>query len=255
MKSFPIKIAFQKPKKERLDLLLLERGLSTSRTKAQALILAGQVKVKGQIVTKVGALVTSEDVVELIAGQKFVSRGGEKLEGALQDFSLNPFNLICLDIGSSTGGFTDCVLKLGAKKVYAVDVGKGQLDVSLRNHDHVVVMEEQHILHLDPSQFPEKPTFVLIDVSFISIKPVLKYAKALVATPSIFVGLVKPQFEVGPKFLKKGVVRSEEKQREAVEDVIAFAKAEGFLYLKQTPSRLKGPKGNQEYFIHLEWRG
>lgn len=189
--------------------------------------------------------------IELVAGPKYVSRGGEKLEGALEDFGISPAGLVCLDVGSSTGGFTDCLLKGGAQKVFAIDVGKGQLDVSLRNDPRVVCLEETHILHVEQSALQPSPELTVIDVSFISLTNILAHVKTLVVPGSPVLAMVKPQFEVGPKFLKKGVVRSEEVQAAAVNDVMEFAKKEGFYYLGQTPARLKGPKGNQEYFLHL----
>lgn len=241
--------------KERLDLLLLERGLVSSRTKAQALILAGQVRVEGEAVTKVGALVALGKNIELVSGPKYVSRGGEKLAGALEDFKVSPQGLTCLDVGASTGGFTDCLLQNGAKVVYAVDVGHGQLDVSLRQNPQVVCMEETHILHATPSMFQEKPQLAVIDASFISLKKILGHVKTLLADRSQVLALVKPQFEVGPKLLKKGVVKSEAAQLDAVDSIVEFAKQEGFFCLAQSPARLKGPKGNQEYFIHLKTHG
>lgn len=231
---------------------MVDRGLASTRTKAQALIMAGQVRINGEVFQKVGTLVPLERKIELVAGPKYVSRGGDKLEGALEDFQLSPENLVCLDVGASTGGFTDCLLQRGALKVFSVDVGKGQIDVSICQHPKVVSWEETHILHVLPEQLEPKPTFGVIDVSFISLKNILSHVKTLLAGGSTLVAMVKPQFEVGPKFLKKGVVRTDEVRLAAVEDVIQFAKKEGFYYLEQTPARIKGPKGNQEHFILLK---
>ncbi len=232
--------------------MLQERGIVASRTKAQALILAGQVLVDGEVIRKVGVQVPTSKKIELVAGPTYVSRGGEKLAGALEDFGLSAAGLVCLDIGASTGGFTDCLLKNGAQKVFAVDVGKGQLDVSLRHHPRVVCREETHILHVEQSELDPRPVLAVIDVSFISLTNILAHVRTLMVPGSTVLAMVKPQFEVGPKFLKKGVVRSEEVQATAVNDVIEFAKKEGFYYLGQTPARIKGPKGNQEYFLHLK---
>lgn len=231
--------------------MIVEKGLLPSRTKAQALILAGRVKVNGQIVNKVGALISGEASLELVQTPRYVSRGGEKLEGALADFQFSPEGLVCLDTGASTGGFTDCLLQHGAKKVYAVDVGRAQLDDSIRTHPQVTAFEETHILDLTPSHLESRPSLAVIDVSFISVKRILPHVMQLLSNPATVIALVKPQFEVGPKFLKKGVVRSVEVQRKAVDDIIAFGQAQGWAYLGQAPSRLKGPKGNQEYFVHF----
>lgn len=232
--------------------MLVERGLAGSRAKAQALILAGQVKAGDEIILKVGHQIPIEKEISISAGQKYVSRGGEKLEGALDDFKLSPSGLVCVDVGASTGGFTDCLLQRGAKQVIAIDVGKGQLDLSLRNDPRVISLEETHILHVDPDRFGSLPSFGVIDASFISLKNILSHVKTLLAADATLLAMVKPQFEVGAKFLKKGVVRSDEARVAAVDGVIEFAKQQGFYYLGQTPARIKGPKGNQEHFIHLK---
>lgn len=230
----------------------MERGLVPTRTKAQALILSGRIKVNGVVQQKVGTQVPGGIDLEIVEGARYVSRGGEKLEGALQDLSLFPKGCVCLDVGSSTGGFTDCLLKKGADRVYAVDVGKGQLDISLRRHPNVVVFEETHILNLPPDSLQPRPDFVVIDVSFISLKKVLPHVKIVTSSPGTVLAMVKPQFEVGPKHLKKGVVRSPEMQQQAVSEIRSFAENEGFQFSGEAPSRLKGPKGNQEYFLHLK---
>ncbi len=215
------------------------------------MILAGQVRVDGQPVVKVGQQVQLEKRIDLIAGPRYVSRGGDKLEGALLDLKLSPSGRVGLDVGSSTGGFTDCMLQNGATKVYAVDVGRAQLSDVLKKDTRVVSMEETHIRDLSSERLDPKPTFVTIDVSFISMTQVLPSVRALVPSGSIVLAMVKPQFEVGPKHLRKGVVVSDEVRAQAVTDVVAFAKREGFYYHGQAPSRLKGPKGNQEIFLHL----
>lgn len=253
-KSKPKKTLIQKHKpssKERLDVQLVVKGLVPTRTKAQALILAGQVTVNGIPVRKSGSLVKMDQNIQIKSGPKFVSRGGDKLEGALKDFDLSPEGRVCLDVGSSTGGFTDCLLKRGATKVYAVDVGKGQLDLSLRGNPKVEVWEKTHILSFHFDQFGALPDFVVIDVSFISLKKILPHIKSLVPKGSMVLCLIKPQFETEPKFLKKGVVRSLEIQKKVVEGIETFSSDQGFHLYGHKPSCLKGPKGNQEYFLLL----
>jgi 23S rRNA (cytidine1920-2'-O)/16S rRNA (cytidine1409-2'-O)-methyltransferase len=230
---------------------MVECGLAESRTKAQALILSGRVRVDGKPVTKVGAPVPRDSRIILEAGPKYVSRGGEKLEGALEDFQIDPRGKVCLDVGASTGGFTDCLLQRGAAKVFAVDVGHGQLAQSLRADYRVINLEEQHILKMDPKLITERPELAVIDVSFISLKGILARVFDLVAPASAVLAMVKPQFEVGPKFLKKGVVKSSEERDRAVNEVEAAARAAGFETLGRTPARIKGPKGNQEFFLNL----
>jgi 23S rRNA (cytidine1920-2'-O)/16S rRNA (cytidine1409-2'-O)-methyltransferase len=231
--------------------LLLERGFVSSRAKAQAMILAGQVRVDGALVTKVGQQVSLEKRIDLISGPRYVSRGGDKLAGALIDCNVSPKGRVCLDVGSSTGGFTDCLLQNGAVKVYAVDVGRAQLADALKKDTRVVSMEELHIRDLAVERLDPVPTFCTIDVSFISLTQVLPSVKALLPPNSAVLAMVKPQFEVGAKFLRKGVVVSDEIRAQAVETVAEFAKREGFYYHGQALSHLKGPKGNQEIFLHM----
>jgi 23S rRNA (cytidine1920-2'-O)/16S rRNA (cytidine1409-2'-O)-methyltransferase len=230
---------------------MVERGTVPTRTKAQALILAGRVLVDGIAVSKVGASVRLDSSVEIAPGPRFVSRGGEKLEGALDDFKVDPQGLVCIDIGASTGGFTDCLLQRGAAKVFAVDVGRAQLAQSLREDPRVVNLEETHLLRLDASKITETPALAVIDVSFISLKPLLARVRELIRPGGTALPMVKPQFEVGPKFLKKGVVRTDEARDRAVSEVEEAARAAGFETLGRAPARLKGPKGNQEFFLHL----
>lgn len=230
-----------------------------TRAKAQALILAGQIKVNGHIITKSGELISPTEKIDLIKGPRYVSRGGEKLEGALKDFNLDVKDRICLDVGASTGGFTDCLLQRGAKLVYAIDVGTHQLNDSLRTDSRVVSIENTHIRDLkghggawhSDASLPA-PNLCVIDVSFISLKKVLPKIKELMPASSTVIALVKPQFEVGAKFLKKGVVRSEELQKQVVGEIVQFAQSLQFHYVASAPSHLKGPKGNQEYFVHLQ---
>jgi 23S rRNA (cytidine1920-2'-O)/16S rRNA (cytidine1409-2'-O)-methyltransferase len=186
--------------------------------------------------------------VHLTQPDRYVSRGGEKLEGALNDLNISVKDAVCIDVGASTGGFTDCLLQHGAKSVVALDVGTHQLADSLRADPRVLSIEQKHVLEFDP-----KNTFqvITIDVSFFSLRNILGKIKELAAPGAQILALVKPQFEVGPKFLKKGIVRDEKVQKKAVDDIIAFAEGLQFQYVSQTPSRLKGPKGNQEYFVYL----
>ncbi len=207
---------------------------------------------EGLAVTKVGATIPINKKIEMDAGPKYVSRGGEKLEGALDDFGISPSGLVCLDLGASTGGFTDCLLKGGAAKVYAVDVGHDQLYPSLRTHPKVVSMEKTHVRSLMATTFLEPIQLVVMDLSFISLRSVFAHLRSILPRDVTVLPMVKPQFEVGAKNLKKGVVKSEDLNRAAVDEIVAFAKQEGFLYLNQTPARLKGPRGNQEYFLHLK---
>lgn len=230
---------------------MVERQIADSRSKAQALILAGRVLVDGAVVSKVGANTRRSSHIEIAAGPRYVSRGGEKLEGALEDFSVDPRGKVCLDVGASTGGFTDCLLQRGAVRVFAVDVGRAQLAQSLREDSRVVNLEETHILKLDSARITEPVELAVIDVSFISLRNVLGRVRELVRPGAAVLPMVKPQFEVGPKFLKKGVVRSDEARDRAVADIEEAARAAGFETLGRTPARIKGPKGNQEFFLHL----
>jgi len=213
--------------------------------------MAGQVRVEGMARIKSGNTVPRSAQIEILSPQKYVSRGGLKLEGALEDFNLDPGGLICLDVGSSTGGFTDCLLQKGARLVYAVDVGKAQLDIKIKSHPKVHSFEGIHILRVTSKEIEKAPELAVVDVSFISLKKVLPHILQLMGPKATLVAMVKPQFEVGPKNLKKGVVRSEEIQKRAVEAVAQFAKEKSCDVLGQTPARIKGPKGNQEYFLYL----
>jgi 23S rRNA (cytidine1920-2'-O)/16S rRNA (cytidine1409-2'-O)-methyltransferase len=235
----------------RLDKLVVDRGLAPSREKAQVLILAGQIQVNGAAATRAGALVPSDARVEL-AGElpRYVGRGGEKLEGALEGFSLNVAGKVCLDIGASTGGFTDCLLQHGAARVYAVDVGKGQLDWKLRRDPRVVVREGLNARYLQLSQIGEAAELITIDVSFISLEKILPAAVACGCPGATLVALVKPQFELGRgRVGKGGVVRDPALQQEAVGRVWRAATALGLETIGVQPSRLLGAEGNQEFFL------
>ncbi|HYH06892.1 MAG TPA: TlyA family RNA methyltransferase [Thermoanaerobaculia bacterium] len=237
-------------KKQRLDVVLVERGLVDSRAKAQSLIMARRVLVNGQFVDKAGASVTEEDEVSVAELEHpWVGRGGMKLAHAVQSFSVNVHGKVCADIGASTGGFTDVMLKHGAAKVYAIDVGYGQLDVSLRNDPRVINREKVNARYLQPENFDEPIEFVSIDVSFISLKLILP-AVANFLTGEL-VALIKPQFEVGKHDVGKGgIVRDDEKRAAAVESVVAFARETGFAVKGVIESPVKGAEGNVEYLMY-----
>ncbi|MCQ2500079.1 MAG: TlyA family RNA methyltransferase [Lachnospiraceae bacterium] len=240
--------------KERLDILVTQQGLAPSREKAKALIMAGEVLVDGQREDKPGT--TFPDTVKItIKGNPipFVSRGGLKLDKAVKHFALDLKGKTCMDVGSSTGGFTDCMLQNGAVKVYSVDVGHGQLDWKLRNDPRVVCMERTNIRYVVPEDIQEAPEFVSIDVSFISLTKVLPPVKNLMADTAEMVCLIKPQFEAGrEKVGKKGVVRDPKVHLEVIEMVMEFAASLGFLLLHLEFSPIKGPEGNIEYLLHLK---
>ncbi len=238
--------------KTRLDQLLVARGLAKSRAQAQALILAGRVQVTGLAAPKAGHLVPETAEVSLKAASPFVSRGGEKLAGALDHFRVSPAGKVALDAGASTGGFTDVLLSRGALKVYAVDVGYGQLDAGLRHDPRVVVQERTNLRHLPAAAIPEAIDLATLDLSFISLTLVLPKILEFLRPGGEIVALVKPQFEVGKGQVGKGgVVRDPELQMAAVQRVAGAAAALGLQVSPAFPSPLKGPKGNQEYFLYL----
>ena len=243
--------------KERLDVLLVNRNLAESREKAKALIMAGIVYVDGQKEDKAGT--AFEDTVSLeVRGStlKYVSRGGLKLEKAMSRFGLLLDGKVCMDVGSSTGGFTDCMLQNGAVKVYAVDVGHGQLAWKLRNDSRVICMEKTNIRYVTPEQIPEPIDFASIDVSFISLTKVLGPVKALLRDGGRIVCLIKPQFEAGrEKVGKKGVVREKSVHLEVIRMVMDFACASGFQILNLEYSPIRGPEGNIEYLLYLQSGG
>lgn len=240
----------------RLDRLLVERGLVESREKAARLILAGDVMVDGQRVDKAGALVPTDADLDLRGRSPFVSRGGEKLAHALQHFPVNPKGRVCIDVGASTGGFTDCLLQKGAARVYAVDVGTGQLDPKLRKDPRVVVMEQSNARALDPRVFDEQPSLAVVDVSFISLEKVLPAVFGVLAPRSEIIALVKPQFEAGREHVGKGgVVRDPTQHRAVVQRLARYAVLRGWHVLGVTASPLRGPKGNREFFLHLSAQG
>ena len=243
--------------KERLDVLLVKRNLAPSREKAKAVIMAGSVFVDGQREDKAGAVFAPDVQIE-VKGHTlpYVSRGGLKLEKAMKVFDVDVRDKVCTDVGSSTGGFTDCMLQNGAAKVYAVDVGHGQLDWKLRNDERVVCMERTNIRYVTPEDIQEAPSFVSIDVSFISLSKVLPAVRELLQDSGEVVCLIKPQFEAGrEKVGKKGVVRDPAVHREVIYQVMEFAVTAGFQLLHLDYSPVKGPEGNIEYLLHLQKDG
>jgi 23S rRNA (cytidine1920-2'-O)/16S rRNA (cytidine1409-2'-O)-methyltransferase len=261
--------------KIRLDVLLVERGLAESRAKAQAMIMAGQVRVADQVALKPATPVSTDSVLTVDSGPRFVSRGGEKLEAALEAFVIDVKGLICADVGASTGGFTDCLLQRGAAKVYAVDVGKGILHWKLRNDPRVIVMEETNARFVE--SLPEEVSLVTVDASFISLKILLPVIKKWLFPPfdptfgrqgrfpslskegkkkderGEVIALIKPQFEAGRKDVARGdgVIRDPEIHKQVLLDVLGFAQNEGFQIRGLIKSPLLGPKGNAEFLVWL----
>jgi 23S rRNA (cytidine1920-2'-O)/16S rRNA (cytidine1409-2'-O)-methyltransferase len=239
--------------KERLDKLVVGRGLAGSRERARALIMAGKVLVGGSPVTKAGALVDGDAQIELKAEDiPYVSRGGLKLEAALREFRIELGGKTAMDVGASTGGFTDCMLRHGAAKVYAVDVGYGQIDLKLRQDPRVALLERTNIRYLERERVPDEIDIAVVDVSFISLKIVMPRIVEFVKPGGEIVALIKPQFEVGRGDVGKGgVVRDEKKRAEAVRAVEEDMSSLGLSVAGVMESPLRGPKGNVEYLIHL----
>jgi 23S rRNA (cytidine1920-2'-O)/16S rRNA (cytidine1409-2'-O)-methyltransferase len=252
--------------KVRLDVLLVERGLAESRAKAQALIMAGQVRVAGQTTLKPATAIPADSLLTVDSGPRFVSRGGEKLDAALEAFAVDVSRSVCADVGASTGGFTDCLLQRGAAKVYAIDVGKGILHWKLRNDSRVVVMEETNARFVE--SLPEPIDMVTVDASFISLKILLPVVRNwLGPNPSIppslegkggaggigIIALIKPQFEAGKKDVSRGdgVIRDPAIHKQVLLDVLGFAQQEGFSVRGLIKSPLLGPKGNAEFLAWL----
>ena len=241
----------------RLDVLLVNRGLAESREKAKAVIMEGKVFVKGQREDKAGSMFDEAAPIE-IHGQKlrYVSRGGLKLEKAVAHFDLKLEGKICMDVGSSTGGFTDCMLQNGASKVYSIDVGYGQLAWKLRNDERVVCMEKTNVRYITEEQVPDKPQFASVDVSFISLTKVVPPALAVMSDDAQMVCLIKPQFEAGrEKVGKKGVVREKSTHKEVILKIIDFAFEIGVNVIGIDFSPIRGPEGNIEYLLHLRKNG
>ncbi|MGZ9226079.1 MAG: TlyA family RNA methyltransferase [Anaerolineales bacterium] len=249
--------------KVRLDMLLVERGLAESRAKAQAMIMAGQVRVADQVALKPATAVAPDSVLTVDSGPRFVSRGGEKLDAALQAFDLDVPGFICADVGASTGGFTDCLLQRGAAKVYAIDVGKGILHWKLRNDPRVVVREETNARYVE--SLSEPVSLVTVDASFISLKVLLPVVKRWLFPLSSFseeerrkdersvIALIKPQFEAGKRDVSRGdgVIRDPEIHKQVLLDVLGFALNEGLQIRGLIKSPLLGPKGNAEFLVWL----
>ncbi len=240
--------------KERLDVLLVKKGLAPSREKAKAVIMAGSVYVDGQKEDKAGSVFDEESAQIEVRGHvlPYVSRGGLKLEKALKVFPITLTDKICMDIGASTGGFTDCMLQNGAVKVYSVDVGYGQLDWKLRQDDRVVCMEKTNFRYMTPEDIPDVLDFASVDVSFISLDKILTPAYALLKEQGEMVALIKPQFEAGrEKVGKKGVVRDPKVHEEVISRIVRHADEVSFEVLDLSYSPIRGPEGNIEYLIHL----
>jgi len=236
----------------RIDRLLVEHGLFESRAKAQAAIAAGRVTVDDIIVARASAEVAADAVLRAEAEHPWVSRGGVKLAAALDHFGFDPRGRVCLDVGASTGGFTEVLLVRGARRVYAIDVGRGQLHCRLRARSEVVSMEETDIRQLDPKRLDERPQFICVDVSFISLKLVLPAALALAQFPARLLALIKPQFEAGRDKLRKGIVRNPDVHRAVCNDIAALIASLGWEVAGVIPSAITGGDGNREFFIEAE---
>jgi 23S rRNA (cytidine1920-2'-O)/16S rRNA (cytidine1409-2'-O)-methyltransferase len=240
MKAYP---------RKRADILLVERGLFESRSRAQAAIEAGLVVANERRVLKASETIPADAVLQAEPAHPFVSRGGVKLAGALEQYPIEIEDHICLDVGASTGGFTEVLLAGGASMVFAIDVGRGQLHPTLRNHPKVVSMEETDIRAFEGRRLPARPDIVVIDVSFISLKAVLPVALSLAAAPMSLLALIKPQFEASRKNTKRGIVRDAAVHRQICDDVAAFASSLGCTDIKLFASSIKGGDGNSEFFL------
>ena len=235
--------------RQRADRLLVERGLFDSRARAQAAIEAGLVRADGRPVRKASDMIGADAMLDATPAHPWVSRGGVKLAAALDAFGIDPKGCVCLDVGASTGGFTEVLLARGAARVYAVDVGTGQLHASVRGRPEVVSMEGTDIRKLDAARVPEPVSLVVIDVSFISLKLVLPPALALTSSAARLVALIKPQFEAGRAHLKKGIVRDPEVHRAVCDDIAAFVASLGCTVSGIIPSPLLGGDGNAEFLL------
>ena len=241
-------------KKSRLDVAVFERGLAPSRERAKAMIMAGEIYVNGVKALKAGDSVGDEDLIEFKGkAMPYVSRGGYKLEKAMQEFPIDLKGKICMDIGASTGGFTDCMLQNGASKVYSIDVGYGQLAWKLRTDERVINLERTNFRYLSEEQVSEEIDFASIDVSFISLTKILPVLRNFLGSSKYCVALIKPQFEAGKeKVGKKGVVREKQTHIEVVEKIISFSLNNGFSVLGLSFSPIRGPEGNIEYLVYLQ---
>jgi 23S rRNA (cytidine1920-2'-O)/16S rRNA (cytidine1409-2'-O)-methyltransferase len=240
-------------KRERLDKLLVERGIAPTRERARALIMAGRVAVEGKVIDKPGTRIDFETPIQLKGEtDAYVSRGGEKLEGALKAFDIRPAGLVVMDVGASTGGFTDCVIRKGARKVYAVDVGYGQLAWKLREDPRVVNLERRNIRYLQRQEIEEEIDLILIDTSFISVEKFIPHLLGFLKKGGAILSLIKPQFEVGRKEVGKGgVVRDPMLHQKVIDRISSFCRGLKLEVMGVTESPLVGPKGNKEFFIYL----
>jgi 23S rRNA (cytidine1920-2'-O)/16S rRNA (cytidine1409-2'-O)-methyltransferase len=243
--------------RDRLDRVLVARGLASTREQASRIILAGAVRVNGVLTDKQAALVPAEAAIDVASGATpYVSRGGGKLVAALDAWTVDPAGLVAMDVGASTGGFTDCLLQRGARRVYAVDVGYGQLDWKLRQDARVVVLDRENIRYLERTAVPEPVDLAVIDVSFISLTLVLPCVVPFLGCPARVIALVKPQFEVGKGQVGRGgIVRDEEQRRAVTAKVLACAESLGFRPLGVLDSPVLGQKGNREILLGLNWAG
>jgi 23S rRNA (cytidine1920-2'-O)/16S rRNA (cytidine1409-2'-O)-methyltransferase len=239
-------------KRERADRLLVECGLFESRARAQAAIAAGQVIADGSLVRKPSEQISPAAVIAADAAHPYVSRGGVKLAAALDTLSLGVTNRVCLDVGSSTGGFTEVLLMRGARRVYAVDVGRGQLHIRLRNRDQVTSIEQTDVRKLNPSLLPEPPDLAAIDVSFISLKLVLPHVSGLLKPSASLLALIKPQFEAGRRHIKKGIVRDRVVQAAICDDIARLIADLGWRVGGRVASPILGGDGNREFFIEAQ---
>lgn len=238
--------------KQRLDILVHERGLAPTREKARAMIMAGEVLVNGQMADKPGTKFGLDADIIVKSKPRFVSRGGEKLAGALVDFQMDVSGKICADVGASTGGFTDCLLQNGAARVFAIDVGYGQFDYTLRQDSRVVVIERTNARYLE--KLDEPVNLVVIDASFISLRLLLPTIKGWLTPQADVISLIKPQFEAGKQDVGKGgVVRDNKIHRRVLQDILVFARGQGFAIRGLSTSPLKGPAGNIEFLAWLAW--
>jgi 23S rRNA (cytidine1920-2'-O)/16S rRNA (cytidine1409-2'-O)-methyltransferase len=235
--------------RKRIDLLLVERGLFESRARARAAIEAGHVSADNKPVLKASATIAADAVLQAQPAHPFVSRGGVKLSGALEQYPIPIEDHVCLDVGASTGGFTEVLLANGASVVFAIDVGHGQLHPSLRDHPKIVSMEGTDIREFEGKRLPARPDVVVIDVSFISLKAVLPVALSLAAAPMRLLTLIKPQFEAGRKHLKRGIIRDAAVHQEICDDISAFASSLGCTDIRIFPSPITGGDGNIEFFM------
>ena len=236
-------------------MAMVQQGIAKTRSRAKALIMAGSITVDGQGITKAGTMVAPDAEIRLKAdANPYVSRGGLKLEGALNTFEVEVKGRSCIDVGASTGGFTHCLLEKGAERVIAVDVGYGQLDWNLRNDPRVVVMERTNVRHLTPDALPFIPDLAVVDVSFISLKKVIPVIKGLLAPEADIIALIKPQFEAGPRHVGKGgVIRDPAIHEMVLNELKNFFSYDQMLKIKAiAPSPIKGAKGNKEYLCHLK---